>query len=56
MAGWQGHGIGDIEARAGHASSGNASVGAPTGNPIFSNENRGKKGVVLNVAKPEGRA
>src|SRR6201996_6497067 len=26
------------------------------GNPIFSNENRGKKGVVLNVARPEGRA
>jgi crotonobetainyl-CoA:carnitine CoA-transferase CaiB-like acyl-CoA transferase len=26
------------------------------GNPIFSNENRGKKGVVLNVGKPEGRA
>ena len=26
------------------------------GNPIFSNENRGKRGVVLNLAKPEGRA
>jgi crotonobetainyl-CoA:carnitine CoA-transferase CaiB-like acyl-CoA transferase len=26
------------------------------GNPIFSNENRGKRGVVLDVGKPEGRA
>jgi crotonobetainyl-CoA:carnitine CoA-transferase CaiB-like acyl-CoA transferase len=26
------------------------------GNPIFSNENRGKKGVVLDVGKPDGRA
>lgn len=26
------------------------------GNPIFSNENRGKKGVVLDTSKPEGRA
>jgi crotonobetainyl-CoA:carnitine CoA-transferase CaiB-like acyl-CoA transferase len=26
------------------------------GNPIFSNENRGKRGVVLNTGSPEGRA
>jgi crotonobetainyl-CoA:carnitine CoA-transferase CaiB-like acyl-CoA transferase len=26
------------------------------GNPIFSNENRGKRGVVLDTSKPEGRA
>ena len=26
------------------------------GNPIFSNENRGKKGVVLDLGKPDGRA
>ncbi|MBS0360582.1 MAG: CoA transferase [Proteobacteria bacterium] len=26
------------------------------GNPIFANENRGKRGIVLNVGKPEGRA
>jgi crotonobetainyl-CoA:carnitine CoA-transferase CaiB-like acyl-CoA transferase len=26
------------------------------GNPIFSNENRGKKGVVLDTSRPEGRA
>ena len=25
------------------------------GNPIFTNENRGKKGVVLNIATPQGR-
>ena len=25
------------------------------GNPIFTNENRGKKGVLLDIAKPEGR-
>jgi crotonobetainyl-CoA:carnitine CoA-transferase CaiB-like acyl-CoA transferase len=26
------------------------------GNPIFSNENRGKRGIVLDTSKPEGRA
>src|SRR5512143_2751475 len=26
------------------------------GNPVFTNENRGKKGVMLDISRPEGRA
>ena len=28
---------------------------ASPGNPIFTNENRGKKGVMLDISRPQGR-
>jgi crotonobetainyl-CoA:carnitine CoA-transferase CaiB-like acyl-CoA transferase len=56
MADW-GADVIKIESAAGDATRGYYPDTAETpGNPIFSNENRGKKGVVLNVARPEGRA
>jgi len=56
MADW-GADVIKIESGAGDATRGFWPDTAETpGNPIFSNENRGKKGVVLDVGKPEGRA
>jgi len=56
MADW-GADVIKIESAAGDATRGFWPDTAETpGNPIFSNENRGKKGVVLDVGKPDGRA
>jgi crotonobetainyl-CoA:carnitine CoA-transferase CaiB-like acyl-CoA transferase len=56
MADW-GADVIKIESAAGDATRGFWPDTADTpGNPIFSNENRGKKGVVLDVGKPAGRA
>ena len=56
MADWGAQVI-KIESAAGDATRGFWPDTAETpGNPVFSNENRGKKGVVLNTGKPEGRA
>ena len=56
MADWGAQVI-KIESAAGDATRGFwPDTAESPGNPIFSNENRGKKGVVLNTGKPEGRA
>jgi crotonobetainyl-CoA:carnitine CoA-transferase CaiB-like acyl-CoA transferase len=56
MADW-GANVIKIESATGDATRGFWPDTAETpGNPIFSNENRGKRGVVLNLGQPEGRA
>jgi len=56
MADWGAHVV-KIESAAGDATRGFwPDTPESPGNPIFSNENRGKRGVVLDVGKPEGRA
>ena len=56
MADW-GAQVVKVESAAGDATRGFwPDTAESPGNPIFSNENRGKRGIVLDVAKPEGRA
>ena len=56
MADWGAQVI-KIESAAGDATRGFwPDTAESPGNPIFSNENRGKKGVVLDVGRPDGRA
>ena len=56
MADW-GADVIKVESAAGDATRGFwPDTAESPGNPIFSNENRGKRGVVLNTSSPEGRA